>query len=82
MVAKVSRKESEIVVDVRDDLREGIEPFAAIMAALRDTPPDHAFVLLTTFRPEPLIALLGDQGFQCDAEELLGGEWRVTFRRA
>ena len=60
---------------------KGREPFADIMKALHETPRDHALVLLATFRPEPLIALLGDQGFASVAEELPGGEWRVTFRR-
>lgn len=80
-MAKITRTGGETIVDVRDDLREGREPFADIMKALHETPRDHALVLLATFRPEPLIALLGDQGFASVAEELPGGEWRVTFRR-
>ena len=80
-MAKITRTDGETIVDVRDDLREGREPFADIMKALQEMPQTHALVLLATFRPEPLIALLGDQGFESEAEELPGGEWRVTFRR-
>ena len=53
MSAKITRTGGETIVDVRDDLREGREPFADIMKALHETPRDHALVLLATFRPEP-----------------------------
>lgn len=79
-MANVTRTAKETIVDVRDDLREGREPFADIIQALREKPDGHAFVVLATFRPEPLIALLGDQGFSSEAVELPGGDWRVTFR--
>lgn len=80
-MATITRTETETVVDVRDDLREGREPFGDIMKALREKPDGHAFVVLATFLPQPLIALLGDQGFSSEAVELPGGEWRVTFRK-
>lgn len=80
-MAKVTRTDNETIVDVRDDLREGREPFGDIMKALQETPQGHTFVLLATFLPEPLIALLGDQGYKSEAVELPGGEWRVAFRR-
>lgn len=80
-MAEITRTAREIIVDVRDDLRQGREPFGDIMEALRETPPGHAFVVLATFLPEPLIALLQDQGFESTAEKLPGGEWRVSFLR-
>lgn len=79
-MATITRTQNEVIVDVREDLRQGREPFGDIMKALRERPDGHAFTVLATFLPEPLIALLGDQGFQSEAVELPGGEWRVTFR--
>jgi len=39
-------------------------------------------VLLVAFKPVPLYAKLGHQGFTHQAEQLSDGTWRVEFRKA
>jgi len=78
-LAEARRVGNDMIVDVREDLRAGREPFGAIMAALNQLPPGGRMILYATFKPEPLISLLEDRGFNAEATELPGGEWRVVF---
>ena len=67
-------------VDVRPILRAGGEPFAKIMDALDALEPAQGLRLFATFKPEPLLVVLGSRGFTHEARELDGGEWEVLFR--
>ena len=80
-MATITHGEGTTVVDVRDDLRHGREPFMEIMKALREMPQGNAFVLYATFKPEPLIDLLAGEGFEHAAQELPDGSWSVRFER-
>ena len=71
----------EIIVDVRDDLRAGREPFEKIMAAASRAGVGDTLVVYATFKPEPLLGVLRAQGFENEATPLENGEWRVDFRR-
>lgn len=84
MVVALSEHLSEsrgIVVDVREDLRQGREPFQKIMAAAEHVPAGGSFTLYATFKPTPLIAVLQGQGFEAEAEAIGEGDWRVIFVR-
>jgi len=72
----------EVVLDVRDDLRNGREPFTKIMEAVGKVAPGGRFTLYATFKPVPLIAILRRQGFEARAEKIAGGDWKVVFNRA
>lgn len=75
--------ESSIVhLDVRDDLRNGREPFAAIMEARDRVPPGGALTVRAIFEPAPLYRVLGAQGFDHWTERLADDDWRVWFFRA
>lgn len=80
-MATITHRDGMTLVDVREDLRQGREPFMEIMRALREMPPGNALLLHSTFKPEPLIALLAEQGFESSAEELPDGSWSVRFER-
>lgn len=69
----------QVHLDVRDDLRNGKEPFSRIMEARRAVPADGALVLRAIFEPVPLYAVLGKQGFAHWTEQLAGDDWRVWF---
>lgn len=71
----------KIVVDVRDELRAGLEPFRKIMAAVDETFVGDTLVLYATFKPIPLLLLLKRQGFESKVTRLARGDWRVDFRR-
>lgn len=69
-------------LDVRPILREGGEPFGAIMAAVAALAPGQALRLLATFKPIPLFEVLGARGFDASAREIGGGDWEVMFTPA
>ena len=68
------------IVDARPVLAKGGEPFDLIMSAVADLGEGQPLVIIAPFEPVPLEGLLSDQGFEYDAEELEGGDWRVVFR--
>ncbi|WP_132056814.1 DUF2249 domain-containing protein [Halorussus amylolyticus] len=57
------------------------EPFGAITAALGDLGDDEALVLVNSFEPEPLYAVLDARGFDHETERVARDEWRVEIRR-
>lgn len=70
-----------ITVDVRDDIRNGREPFSKIMSAVRELPPGQKLLLIAPFEPVPLFGVLARQGFAHDAREAGNGDWEVLFTR-
>lgn len=66
-------------LDVRPILRDGGEPFGAIMAAVAGLAPGQALRLVASFKPIPLFQVLGAQGFEPSAREIGGGDWEVIF---
>ena len=69
-------------LDVREDLRNGREPFSRIMAARRDLPGDGVLRLRAVFEPVPLYAVMAKQGYAHWTERLADDDWRVWFHRA
>ncbi|MBN9071298.1 MAG: DUF2249 domain-containing protein [Rhizobiales bacterium] len=66
-------------LDVRPILREGGEPFSAIMEAVAALAPGQSLRLLATFKPLPLFQVLGARGFEAAAREIGNGDWEVLF---
>lgn len=71
-----------VVCDVREDLRQGREPFSKIMAAVSSLGPEDELQLLAIFEPAPLYGVLGKLGLAHRAEQTPDGDWKVTFYRA
>jgi uncharacterized protein (DUF2249 family) len=71
-----------ITVDVRDDIRNGCEPFSKIMAAVAQLRPDENLLLLAPFEPVPLFGVLAKQGFGHSAREIENGDWEILFYRS
>jgi uncharacterized protein (DUF2249 family) len=69
-------------LDVRPILREGGEPFSAIMEAVAKLAPGQGLRLLATFKPLPLFQVLGARGFESSAREIGNGDWEVLFTPA
>ena len=69
------------VVDARPTLAAGGEPFAEIMDAAAQVGDGEVLVVYAPFEPVPLEGVLGEQGFTYAAEDIGGGDWRVTFSR-
>lgn len=68
-------------LDVREQLREGGEPFERIMAAASELPPDGILRVRAIFEPEPLYGVMKSRGFRHWTEELGEEDWRVWFYR-
>lgn len=66
-------------LDVREDLIQGREPFDRIMAFVAELDEKEPWRLLATFRPDPLIGLMGGRGYDSEAVEWEDGTWAVTF---
>ena len=69
------------VVDARPTLAAGGEPFAEIMEAAGQVADGEVLVVYAPFEPVPLEGVLGEHGFTYVADQLAGGDWRVTFAR-
>jgi len=69
------------VVDVREDIRRGDEPFDRIMSAVAALADGEDLVIINLFEPVPLYGLLAQQGFTHETDRTVEGDWRVTFRR-
>jgi uncharacterized protein (DUF2249 family) len=68
-------------LDVREEIRQGQEPFARIMAAVKALGTDHVLVLHVPFEPIPLYDVLGKRGFAHWTERHAADDWSVSFYR-
>jgi len=66
-------------LDVRPILRDGGEPFEQIMATVAGLRPDQGLRLFATFKPTPLLHMLGSRGYTHDVRELGHDDWEVLF---
>ncbi len=69
-------------LDVREDLRSGVEPFARIMSAARTLPPEAVLRIRAIFEPAPLYGVFAKKGLAHFTEQLASDDWRVWFFRA
>jgi hypothetical protein len=71
--------DARVEVDVREDLRNGHEPFSRIMAARGQVPPGGGLRVRATFEPVPLYAVMEKQGLAHHTEQLGPEDWSVWF---
>jgi uncharacterized protein (DUF2249 family) len=70
-----------ITIDVRNDIRNGREPFSRIMGAATLLKDNEQLLVLAPFEPAPLFAVLEKQGFRHTAQSTSTGDWEVRFDR-
>lgn len=70
---------NDFELDVRPMLRDGGEPFGAIMGAVSGLAPGQRLKLFAPFRPEPLFSVMQTRGFGYEATRLDNGDWQVVF---
>jgi len=78
-IEKLAASAAPLVLDVREDIKAGREPFGKIMAAVQSLAPGQALEIINVFEPVPLYAVLGDKGFTHEASRTDDGDWRITF---
>lgn len=69
------------VVDVREDIRAGREPFPRIMAAVAGLDARQVLQLRAPFEPVPLFAVLGRRGLAHEVTRHAEDDWSVWFWR-
>jgi len=70
-----------VTVDVRDDIRNGREPFSKIMNAAAVLRTNEQLLLIAPFEPVPLFHFLAKQGFRHAVQSNKPGDWEVLFIR-
>lgn len=70
-----------VTVDVREDIRQGREPFDRIMAAVGRLEPGETLLLINSFEPLPLYRVMEQNGFTHWTERTADGAWKIYFRR-
>ena len=76
-VLRAIPEQKVVLVDVREDLRAGREPFSRIMSARREVPEGGALCVRATFEPVPLYSVMGRQRFTHHTDRLADDDWRV-----
>jgi len=70
-----------VSIDVRDDIRNGREPFSKIMNAAAALQIDEQLLVIAPFEPVPLFRVLEKQGFRHTSQPVAAGDWEVRFTR-
>jgi uncharacterized protein (DUF2249 family) len=73
--------DNTVVLDIREEIRQGREPFSKIMQAAASLQAAQQLLLLAPFEPLPLFAVMAKRGFYHVARPLGGGDWEVRFMR-
>ncbi len=70
-----------VTLDVREDIRNGREPFARIMQTVAALKGDEQLLLIAPFEPAPLFAVLAQRGFSYQSNATPAGDYEVLFTR-
>ncbi|WP_316569840.1 DUF2249 domain-containing protein [Neobacillus sp. YIM B06451] len=70
-----------VELDVREDLKNKLEPFQKIMDAVLGLEENDVFILHAPFKPVPLFAVMKAKGFSHEEEEIEKKHWKVTFTK-
>jgi uncharacterized protein (DUF2249 family) len=73
--------EKPFILDVRDDIRNGQEPFSRIMSTVAQLPVDASLLLIAPFQPVPLFPVMARKGFAHSLRQNASGDWEVLFTR-
>ncbi|MFN8417152.1 MAG: DUF2249 domain-containing protein [Cytophagaceae bacterium] len=68
-------------LDVRPYLQEGEDPFAIIMKSIKKIPSDYTLLLINSFEPVPLIAILKKQGYAAYVKKIDKELYETYFYR-
>jgi uncharacterized protein (DUF2249 family) len=74
-------KPKTITLDVRDDIRNGREPFGKIMQTVAGLKDNEQLRLLAPFEPAPLFAVLSQRGYAHQSRPMPEGGFEVLFTR-
>ncbi len=69
------------VLDVREGLANGIDPFGEIMAAIKDFADGEVLKIINTFEPAPIINVLKQKGFISKVEHISEKEIHTYLKK-
>ena len=70
-----------VELDVREDIKNKLEPFQKIMQAITSLEKGDVFVLHAPFKPSPLLPIMKGKGFEYEAKEIEKKHWKITFTK-
>jgi hypothetical protein len=70
-----------VMLDVREEIHQGHEPFTKIMQAVSRLKKNENFLLVAPFKPVPLFLIMAGKGFSHRAKTTAQGDWEVLFTR-
>jgi len=70
-----------VIIDVREDLRLGRDPFPRIMQRLDALGAHETLLLVAPAQPVALIEVLAERGFIATPEQSVGDEWQARISR-
>ena len=68
-----------VELDVREDIKNKLEPFQKIMDAIKSLETGDSLILHAPFKPVPLFPILKKKGFDHVAEEIEKKHWKIIF---
>lgn len=68
-----------VKLDVREEIRNGREPFGKIMQTVARLKESEQLLLIAPFEPAPLYAVLAQQGFSHQTKATASGDFEVLF---
>jgi uncharacterized protein (DUF2249 family) len=68
-----------VTLDVREDIRNGREPFAKIMQTVAKLKDNEQLLLIAPFEPAPLFAVLAQRGYSHQSKPTPAGDFEVLF---
>lgn len=75
------KKDDIVTLDVRDDIRQGREPFSKIMRTVEGLQKHQKLLLIAPFEPAPLFGVLAREGFTHVSQPTKSGDYEVLFSR-
>lgn len=69
-----------VELDVREDLKNKLEPFQKIMTTVENLQKEDTFVLHSTIKPTPLLTLMKTKGYENNVEEIASDHFITTFK--
>ncbi|MCT8140434.1 DUF2249 domain-containing protein [Anaerobacillus sp. CMMVII] len=70
-----------VELDVREDLKNKLEPFQKIMSAVKSLDKGDVFVLHSTIKPTPLLTIMKTKGYANEVQKKADDHFITTFKK-
>lgn len=70
-----------VELDVREDIKNKLEPFQKIMEAMAGLEENDVLILHAPFKPVPLYGVMKAKGFQYEEEKIEAKHYKISFTK-